>query len=238
MWRNRLYKILTVPAFGLLYVFTAVMVIIIFCFALLNLKRSVTGLLGFWARSVFTIIGKKLHIRGKENIQRNGKYILIANHTSLFDIMAIMSIYPGVAWLGHKRLLKIPLFGRVLKMTGYIPMKKNNVKFTRHMIDQLVRKSRIHTIAIFPEGTRTIDGNINGFYRGFIHLHRASDMNILPVTLKGFFMLKPKTRFFIKFNSKIEVIIHKPVNRESLIGKGDEEIISTVKNIIKSSLED
>ena len=238
MWRDRIYTVLTIPAFGLLYVFTAVMVIIIFCFALLNLKRPVTGLLGFWARSVFTVIGKKLHIRGKENIHRNGKYILVANHTSLFDIMAIMSIYPGVSWLGHKRLLKVPLFGRVLRMTGYVPMKKTNVKFTRHMIDQLINKSRGHTIAIFPEGTRTVDGKINKFYRGFIHLLRASDINVLPVTLKGFYLLKPKTRFHIKFNSNIEVIIHRPIDRELLIDKTDEEIISTVKNIIESSLDD
>jgi 1-acyl-sn-glycerol-3-phosphate acyltransferase len=237
MFRNRLYTILTVPAFGLLYLFTAVMVIIIYCFALLKLKRLVVRLLGFWARTVFIIIGKKLNIHGKENIRRDGKYILIANHTSLFDIMAIMSIYPGVSWLGHKRLLKIPVFRRVLKMTGYVPMRKTNYVNTKNMIDQLLKKSSAHTIAMFPEGTRTTDGKINKFYRGFIHLLRASDINILPVTLKGFYLLKPKTRFHIKFNSKIDVIIHEPIDRESLINKTDEEIISIVKNIIESSLE-
>ena len=238
MWRNRVYTVLTVPAFGLLYVFTTIMVIIIFFFALLNLKKPVRGLLGFWARSVFPIIGKKLHIRGKENIRRDGKYILIANHTSLFDIMAIMSIYPNVSWLGHKRLLKVPLFGKVLKMTGYVPMKKTSIKSTRQMIDQLIQKSGFHSIAMFPEGTRTVDGKINKFYRGFIHLLKASDIEILPVTLKGFYMFKPKTRFYIKFNSKIEVIIHRPINRESLIDKSDEEIINIVKSVLESSLDD
>ena len=64
----------------------------------------------FWAKSAFLIIGKKLHIEGKENIKKTGKYILIANHSSLFDIMAIISFFPGVSWFGHERLLKIPIF--------------------------------------------------------------------------------------------------------------------------------
>ena len=90
---------------------------------------------------------------------------------------------------------------------------------------------------MFPEGTRTTDGKVNRFYRGFIHLLRASDINLLPVTLKGLFLLKPKTMFHINFSSKINIIIHPPIERESLINKTDEEIIRIVKEIIESPLE-
>jgi 1-acyl-sn-glycerol-3-phosphate acyltransferase len=214
------------------------MVIIGFCVAALKLKRPVRVLSWFWARSVFFIIGKKLHFQGKENIRKKGKYILIANHSSLFDIMAIMSVYPDVSWLGHKRLIKIPFFGRVLKMTGYVPMRNTSYKQTRNMIDQLLRKSKSKIIAMFPEGTRTTDGKINKFYRGFIHLLRASDINLLPVTLKGLYLLKPKNRFHINFGSKIKIIIHEPIDRESLIFKTDEEIINTVKSIIEAPLSE
>ena len=69
------------------------------------------------------------------------RYILLANHASMFDIMAIM--------------------------------------------------------AIFPEGTRTLDGKLNSFYRGFIHLLRTTEHDILPVTLSRFYKLKPKNRFSI-----------------------------------------
>ena len=190
----------------------------------------------FWAKSAFLIIGKKLHVEGQENIKKDGKYILIANHSSLFDILAIISFLPGVSWFGHARLLKIPLFSQILKMTDYVPMNRANIKNTREMLDRLIEKSQGHTIAIFPEGTRTEDGKINDFFRGFIHVLRASEINVLPVTLNGFFVLKPKNRFYINFSSRISVIIHEPLAREELIKKTDTEIINIVKNIIESSL--
>jgi 1-acyl-sn-glycerol-3-phosphate acyltransferase len=236
MWRVRIYTILSVSVFGILYLFTAVMVIIVIPFAFLNFTGVVRFLLRFWARTIFLIIGKKLNIQGRENIGKGGKYILLANHSSLFDIMAIMSFFPGTSWFGHERLLKIPLFRRILIMTNYVPMRPANIKNTRKMIDQLIMESKGHTIAIFPEGTRTLDGKINDFYRGFIHILRGSEINILPVTLNGFYVLKPKNRFYINFNSKISVTIHEPITRESLIDKKDSEIISTLKNLIESSI--
>jgi len=150
--------------------------------------------------------------------------------------MAIISFFPGVSWFGHERLLKVPVFSQVLKMTDYVPMKRASIANTREMLDRLIEKSEGHTIAIFPEGTRTEDGKINEFFRGFIQVLRASEINVLPVTLNGFFILKPKNRFYINFSSRISVIIHEPLARESLIDKDDAEIISIIKNIIESSL--
>jgi len=236
MWKIRIYSILTVLAFGILYLFTAILVIIGLPFVFLKMKKVVRFVMRFWAKSAFLIIGKKLHVEGQENIKKNGKYILIANHSSLFDILAIISFLPGVSWFGHARLLKIPLFSQILKMTDYVPMNRANIKNTREMLDRLIEKSQGHTIAIFPEGTRTEDGKINDFFRGFIHVLRASEINVLPVTLNGFFVLKPKNRFYINFSSRISVIIHEPLAREELIKKDDAEIINIVKNIIESSL--
>jgi hypothetical protein len=55
------------------------------------------------------------------------------------------------------------------------------------------------------------------------------------VTLNGFYKLKPKNRFSINFDSKLSVVIHKPISREELIQKTDTEIIETVKQIIESA---
>jgi 1-acyl-sn-glycerol-3-phosphate acyltransferase len=233
--RSRLYAVISVPVFIVLYSYTAIGVFIILIFAWLNIKKPIVVLSQIWAKSVFLIIGKKFHIKGKENIEKTRRYILVANHASLFDIVAIMSFYPTVSWFGHERLLKIPLFGKILKMTDYVPFKEPTVKNTKQMLEQLVQKSKKQTVAIFPEGTRTLDGSINDFYKGFIYLFRSSEVGILPVTLNGFYKLKPKNRFYINFNSNLEVIIHKPLKREELIEKSDTEIIETVRNVIKSS---
>jgi len=233
--RPRLYAVISVILFAILYCFTAVGVFIILIFAFLRMKRPIRFLSRFWAKSVFFIIGKKLHIKGRDNISKSGRYILVANHASLFDIVAIMSFYPGVSWFGHERLLKVPLFGKILKMTDYVPFKEPTLKNTKEMLEQLVVKSRDNTVAIFPEGTRTLDGRINDFYKGFIYLFRSSDIGILPVTLNGFYKLKPKNRASINFDSRLEIIIHKPIQREELIGKTDIEIIEAVKSVIESA---
>jgi hypothetical protein len=53
--------------------------------------------------------------------------------------------------------------------------------------------------------------------------------------LNGFYKLKPKNRSYINFDSKLDVVIHKPIKREYLIDKTDKEIIETVKAVIESA---
>jgi len=233
--RPKLYAVISILLFAILYCYTAIGVFIILIFAFIRIKGPIRFLSQFWAMSVFFIIGKRLHVQGRENISKDQRYILVANHASLFDIVAIMSFYPGVTWFGHERLLKVPLFGKILKMTDYVPFKEPTVKNTKEMLEQLVLRAREHTVAIFPEGTRTLDGKINDFYKGFIYLFRTSDIGILPVTLNGFYRLKPKNRASINFDSRLEIIIHEPVKRELLIEKSDIEIIDTVKSVIESA---
>lgn len=231
----RINKFLSVPVFGLLYIYTGIGVLIVLLLTWLNARKAVDIMIRLWAKSVFLVMCKRLHISGKENIKRSEKYILIANHASLFDIVAIVSFFPEVSWFGHERLLKVPVFGRFLKLTDYIPFKEPTIRNTRHMLEQLMEKARNRSVAIFPEGTRTLDGRINPFFRGFIYLFRSREAGILPVTLNGFYDLKPKNRSYIDFGSKLEVIIHKPIPHKELKDKTDNEILDIIKNVIKSA---
>jgi 1-acyl-sn-glycerol-3-phosphate acyltransferase len=233
--RQRLYPVKSVLIFGILYIYTSIGVLITLILAFLHLKKPIWIISQIWAKSVFFIIGKRFTVTGEENIRKESRYILVANHGSLFDIVAIMSIYPGVSWFGHERLLKVPLFGKLLTMNGYIAFKEPNYRNTKAMIEQLVIRSEDQTVAIFPEGTRTLNGKINEFYRGFIYLLRNTEVNILPVTLNGFYDLKPKNRSYINFDANLDVIIHEPIKRDELIGKTDFEIIDIVKAVIESA---
>ena len=216
MLRTAFYTILTYPVFFLLYLFTAIIVLITLTLSFFKMNKTVRHVMRFWAKTVFLLIGKKLPVRGLENIDKNKNYILLANHSSLFDIMAIIAFYPQVSWFGRERLLNIPLFGRVLKMTGYVPMKSSDLKNTKKMMEQLIQKTKGCTVAVFPEGTRTLTSKLNRFHRGFIHIQRASELDILPVTLNGLYSLKPKYRRYINFKAKIEVIVHKPLSNKEL----------------------
>jgi 1-acyl-sn-glycerol-3-phosphate acyltransferase len=235
--RSQLYALISILIFAILYSYTAIGVLIVLILAWLRLKQPIIFLIQVWAKSVFLIMGKKFKVHGRENIKKGEKYILVANHASLFDIVAIVSFYPGISWFGHERLLKVPLFGKILKTMDYVPFKEPNYRNTRKMVEQLVQKSKYNTVAIFPEGTRTLNGKINTFYRGFIYLYRTRDLEILPVTLNGFYNLKPKTRMYINFDSKLDIIVHKPIKREELADKSDKEIIETIKGIIESAYQ-
>jgi 1-acyl-sn-glycerol-3-phosphate acyltransferase len=230
-----LYTFLTVPVYGILYLFTALGILVAIVLSWFNARQPVFFLTRIWSKSIFLFMGKKIHITGRENIIKGEKHILLANHASLFDIVAIASFYPEVSWFGHERLLKVPVFGKFLKMTDYVPFREPTVTNTRHMLEQLMEKANNRSVALFPEGTRTTSGKINPFYRGFIYLFRSREIGVLPVTLNGFYDFKPKTRFYINFGSKLEVVIHKPIPREELIDKSDNEIIDKVKTVIESA---
>ena len=238
MTRMTIYKILSVPAFGLMYLFTAFMIFIGMPFIYLKRKKTVKFLMRLWAKTILLIIGKKVEVTGIENLTSNKRFMLVANHSSLFDIIAIVSVIPDISWFGHERLLKVPLFRRVLILTDYIPMRKASYRNTKEMISLLKSQSKKNNIAIFPEGTRTLNGGVSDFYRGFILLLRASEIGVLPVTLNGFYSLKPKNRFFIDFSTTLRLTIHPAIERDSLIDLGDREIISIVRNRIESAITD
>lgn len=238
MANSKFHMILSAPVFLILYTYTALGVVLILILTYMRFKKGLVLLMGFWARSIFPLMGKRVHTQGRENIVKGKRYILLANHASMFDITAIMAVCPNVSWFGHERLLRIPLFKQMLLMTDYIPMRINNIKNTRIMLNELKEKAENRTVAIFPEGTRTLDGKLNSFYRGFIHLLRATEHDILPVTLNGFYKLKPKNRFSIHFGSRLEIHIHPSLEGKELVQLSDREIMDRVFKIIESKNTD
>jgi len=238
MTRKNLYAFVSVPAFGIMYLFTAIMIVAGLPFLFLRIRSVVKEMMRFWAKGIFYVIGKRIHVRGMENLDKKKHFILLANHSSLFDIIAIVSVIPDIVWFGHERLMKIPVFRRVLILTGYIPMRKATYRNTKEMINQLIASSEENNIAIFPEGTRTLNGKMNDFYRGFIILLKSSQISVLPVTLNGFYRLKPKNRSYIDFSASLEMVIHKMIPGSELINKRDAEIATAVKSVIESALVD
>ncbi len=238
MSNTKIRIILSAPVYLLLYSYTAVMVFLILVMAYLRYRKGILFLAGLWAKSIFPLMGKRVRIAGKENIKNGERYILLANHSSMFDITAIMAFYPNASWFGHERLLRIPLFKQMLLMTDYIPMRISNIKNTREMLESLEMKAKQQSVVIFPEGTRSLDGKLNSFYRGFIHLLRATENDILPVTLNGFYKLKPKNRFSIHFGAKLRVVIHPPLEGKIWAHKSDQEILDKVSEVIESANSD
>lgn len=228
--------IYTLISYSILYVFTAFSVVMSLLFNILRMKKAVHGVIAFWSKGSFVILGKIYRVEGKENLDMKKKYIIMANHSSLFDIMAIMAIYPGVSWFGRAYLLKIPLFGKFLKTINYVPMQTTDLRNTKQMVEELISRTANQTLAIFPEGTRTMDGQLNKFRKGFLYVLKATERDILPITLRGFYEFKPKSRHYFNYGSKISARVHTPISYAELKYLGDKEIIERVEKVITSAL--
>ncbi|MCK5774932.1 MAG: 1-acyl-sn-glycerol-3-phosphate acyltransferase [Bacteroidales bacterium] len=232
--RKALLYIYTTVSNLIIYPYTLFCAILVLLFAELKLKKAIRWVLHFWAQSIFIIIGKNFKITGLENIDKDKKYLLMANHGSLFDIMGIMSICPSIAWFGRAHLLKVPIFGKLLQAINYIPMKSSDLKNTKLMIEKLVRNTENQTVAIFPEGTRTLNGEISSFRKGFLHVLKASKLEILPISLIGFYEFKPKDRYYFDYSKKLSAKVHVPIPYSEVENLDDKEIIQKVKTIIES----
>jgi len=234
--RSSILYTYTILSYTILYPFTFFIVLIILMLNKLGLEKAIPKVIGFWAQGAFLMIGKFYQIEGRENLNKGRKYILMANHASLFDIMGIMAICPGISWFGRANLLEIPVFGKVLEVIHYIPMKSTDLKNAKQMIEQLIRRTENQTVAIFPEGTRTTNGEMNNFHKGFLHVLKASKLDILPVSLIGFYEFKPKNRFYFNYSRKLSAKIHPPIAYSELENLEDKEIIKRVQAKIESAL--
>jgi 1-acyl-sn-glycerol-3-phosphate acyltransferase len=177
-------------------------------------------------------MGKRLHVTGKEHFRKDHKYIVLANHASLFDIPAIMAVFSRVSWLGKEVLMKIPLFGQALKTIDYIPVPRPLTSGGRKIINDSIKNAGDITVSIFPEGTRTLDGGLQEFKRGFILILKGTELDVVPVTLNGMFALKPKKRFSINPFVRLEMIIHEPIANSALRDKSNDEILKITRSVI------
>ena len=120
--------------------------------------------------------------------------IIIANHTSFLDIIAIGMLNPKHIFLTNDWVINSPLFGRILKLTGSYPISKG----INEGINELRNNIKMgYSIIVFPEGTRSISGKINRFKKGAFYLAEKLNVDILPIIIHGAYDILPKNNFII-----------------------------------------
>lgn len=126
--------------------------------------------------------GLKSEVIGKENIPEH-PCIVMANHQSTWETMALGPIFPPLTWVVKRELFFIPIFGWGLALTHPIALNRSA---GRKAVDQLVEKGIAklkagRSILIFPEGTRTPPGTKRKFRIGGARLAEQSKAPIIPV---------------------------------------------------------
>jgi 1-acyl-sn-glycerol-3-phosphate acyltransferase len=244
MWKM-LYPVKMIPIFiltcGIIPLQIGIIVIyllLILPFCYLGAKSILTPSMRFIARLLFLVSGKFVHVYGKHNIRSDRNYLLISNHSSYFDVPGIVTFSPSLSWLGRDKFLKIPVFSTFLKFIQFIPVYPGNHEKSFQTINAAVAKADNLTIAIFPEGTRTSHGRMNTFKKGFVHIFRGADLDILPVTLNGFYTFMPRHRWIVNPFVRLEAIVHPPIPREQLLSLTNDEIVEIVRGTIASGYRD
>src|SRR6266851_3115205 len=173
--------------------FVAVLVTIPLAFATLVVAmvrsnaRLIDRIIRLWARSIVRAAGIDLRAEGTEAVDRQQRYIIIANHYSYFDIPCIFTAIPQpIRFMAKVSLFKIPIFGWAIGRAGFIPIDRKNrrtaVKSFELAVDR-IRKG--NTVVVFPEEGRSRERAMRPFQRGGFLLALRSGLPILPVAIVG-----------------------------------------------------
>ncbi len=190
-----------------------------------------------WTCLVLGTAGVRLHVRGLDRLDRSRPYIFIANHQSHIDIPVMVQSLPGfqLRWIAKKTLAYVPFFGWALMASRHILIDRAD----RAAAMASIRKAKVKlaagiSVVIFPEGTRGVRGKLGRFKRGAFLLAIKAKTPIVPVTISGSWRIIGRKEWRLK-SGEVEVIVHEPIQIESLGGKGSEEVAERVRAIIESS---
>ena len=186
-----------------------------------------------WSRLICRWNGIKVKITGIENILVDQPQIFIANHQSYYDIFALAGyLAVQLRWVSKSVLFRIPFMGWAMTAAGYISVERNNRrKSYQAFLDTLEAIKAGSSIVVFPEGTRSEDGNIGVFKKGSQLLAQRAKVPMVPVTIigtqdiirKGSMLIHPKL---------IQIIISPCIVLEGKDAKEGDKTLQDIRNII------
>ena len=152
-----------------------------------------------------------LRIIGSENLPGSGPFIVVANHSSVFDgFILLSSIKPKITFMAASYLFKMNFYGFILRGVGAIPVQRNGNDILALKKSLKVLKQGC-ILGIFPEGRIKNEKNDFSAKAGAAYLAVKTDVPIIPIAIKGASKALPVGEKWPKF-SKIEVRIGKPIN--------------------------
>ena len=153
----------------------------------------------FWSRSFFWLMFLPVSIDGIEHIKPGQSYVFVANHQSMFDVWLIYGWLPVIfKWLMKAELRKVPFIGSGCKAAGHIFIDRRNAKAAMESLKDVERQlvNGVCTV-IFPEGTRSKDGEVGRFKRGAFQIAWDLGLPVIPLSLTGCFDVLPKGKPFV-----------------------------------------
>jgi lysophosphatidate acyltransferase len=184
------------------------------------------------------LVGAKIINPDSKKLNSSKPAIFVSNHTSALDVFIGMALCPyGGCGVGKKEILKIPFFGLAYWLAGHLLIDRGNSSKAIASMKKLSDfvKSKNLSIWIWPEGTRSLDGKLISFKKGFVHLALATGLPVVPVMVHGAHNVWPaKTMHFYPGEVKIEVL--DPIKTDDWSKETVDEHVEEVKGLMAKAL--
>jgi len=141
-----------------------------------------------WGKTLGRLFNIKLRVVGKENFDNNKQYIFAPNHSSLIDFQVLLiAVNQYLVFVAKKELDRIPIFNTIIQTAGFVLVNRRNNKEAIQSLEdlRLDMEKYPRSVAIFPEGTRSKDGNLQDFKKGAAVFGIDTGMPIIPVAITG-----------------------------------------------------
>ena len=157
----------------------------------------------------------------KQTILNNNKEkfekpaIIIANHTSFLDILAVGMLSPKIIFLVSDWVYNSPIFGKGVRLAGFYPVSNGIDNGIEHL------KSKVEegfSLMVFPEGSRSQDNSIKRFHKGAFYIAEQLQLDIIPIVIHGYSEILPKGDFIINGGKTTVEILNRIAPNDTIFG--------------------
>ena len=228
--------LIALPVFAVFTVITALLTMIFFPF-----KNSlfIVWVQRLWSRSFFWLSFNKVVVEGKENIDPKQSYVFVSNHQSNSDVWLIYGYLPVIfKWIMNYELKKVPFIGWGCMAAGHIFINRRNPILAKKSLDEAEKtlKGGV-SVVVFPEGTRSVDGQVGKFKRGAYMLAFDLKLPIVPITLNGCREVWQRGSTWVNFGKTVRLTIHKPVDSSTYTADNQMEIIEQTRQTVINGID-
>jgi uncharacterized protein len=156
-------------------------------------------------------VKKRIFNPGKEDFSKPA--VIICNHQSFLDILVTTMLHPKLILFTNHWVWNSPVFGAVVRMADYYPVMARGVENSLPLLEDRVRNG--YSIVVFPEGTRSSDGQIKRFHKGAFYLAEKMKLDILPILIHGTGYTMTKGDFLLK-NGTVSLKILERISPDNL----------------------
>ena len=163
---------------------------LVICLFLLPFRTLRTKICLFYGtvmgKTVLSLLKVKPVIKDKDLLRASFPALYIANHTSTLDIFLGAWLAPiGTVGISKKEIVYIPFFGWLYYLSGHLLIDRSNRDAAIRSMEKISQQALRDNLGIWiwPEGTRSSDGRLQVFKKGFAHLALSTRLPIVPVVI-------------------------------------------------------